>query len=120
MCIEERLPCPRCGHKRVGQHAKNVYVCFQCRNAWSTTFGGSTRPEVRLIDVLTQFQPHERARLIAYRGAVRFGLYTDWPVADMDETQIAGPPQSERKETPGSASSGWRSGRGRVTRELSP
>lgn len=77
MCIDERLPCPRCGHKRVAQEAMYVYVCFQCHNTWSTT-----RPEVRPVDVLAQFRPNERARLIAYRGAVRYGLYTDWPVAE--------------------------------------
>ena len=77
MCIENRLPCPRCGHKRFVQQAKDVYVCFQCRNTWS-----STQPENRAFDVLAQFQPHERARLIAYRGAVQCGLYTDWPVAE--------------------------------------
>jgi hypothetical protein len=32
-------------------------------------------------DVLVLFQPEERARLIAYRGAVQAGLYTDWPMA---------------------------------------
>jgi hypothetical protein len=81
MCIEERLPCPRCGHKRVVQRAKYVYVCFQCRDTWS-----STPPENRPVDVLAHFQPRERVRLIAYRGAVRCGFYTDWPVAKSDET----------------------------------
>jgi hypothetical protein len=32
-------------------------------------------------DVLVLFQPEERARLIAYRGAIQAGLYTDWPLA---------------------------------------
>jgi hypothetical protein len=100
MCIEERLPCPRCGHKRVFQQAKYVYVCFQCRSTWSTT-----REEIRPVDVLAQFQPHERARLIAYRGAVRCGLYTDWPVAEPDEPQIPGPSQTERREAARSAQS---------------
>jgi hypothetical protein len=92
MWIEERLPCPRCGHKRFVRPAKFVSVCFQCRTTWSST----TRSEIRRVDALAQFQPHERARLIAYRGAVRCGLYTDWPCAEPGETQTAGPSQSAR------------------------
>ena len=84
MWIEDRLPCPRCGHKRFVQRAKSVNVCFQCRNTWS-----NTPPEVRPVDFLAQFQPHERARLIAYRGAVECGLYTDWPVVEPDESHMA-------------------------------
>jgi DNA-directed RNA polymerase subunit RPC12/RpoP len=88
--IENRLPCPRCGHKRFVQQARYVYVCFQCHNTWS-----STRPDTRLDAVLAQFLPHELARLIAYRGVVQCGLYTDWPVTEADESQMAGPSQRE-------------------------
>lgn len=76
MRIEERNPCPQCGHKRVVQRGKSVYVCFQCRNYWS--IASSEAPP---RDVLVLFQPQERARLVAYRGAVQAGLYTDWPMA---------------------------------------
>jgi DNA-directed RNA polymerase subunit RPC12/RpoP len=89
MCIENRLPCPRCGHKRFVQRAKDAYVCFQCRNTWS-----STQLESHPVDVLAQFLPHERARMIAYRGAVQCGLYTDWPVAEPDVAQVVGPTRS--------------------------
>ena len=76
MRIEERTPCPRCGHKRVIQRGKAVYVCFQCRHYWSIA-----PPEIQPRDVLAQFSPRERARLLTYRRAVRAGLYTDWPAA---------------------------------------
>ena len=68
MRIEERNPCPQCGHRRVVQRGKSVYVCFQCRNYWS--MASSEAPP---RDVLVLFQP-ERARRVAYRGAIRVGL----------------------------------------------
>ncbi|MBV9323960.1 MAG: hypothetical protein JO352_09265 [Chloroflexi bacterium] len=73
MQIEERVPCPRCGFRRVIRHARNAYVCFQCRFGWSA---GAEPPPAREID---DGSPAERARLIAYRSAVRAGFYTDWP-----------------------------------------
>lgn len=65
MRIDQRLSCPHCGHPRVVQRAAGMYLCFQCRGNWGA-------------DPLASFLPEARARLVAYRAAVRAGLYTDW------------------------------------------
>jgi hypothetical protein len=71
MRIEQRVPCPRCGHARVVQRSMDSFVCFQCGNSW---FKGPTT-----VDPLGWCGPEQRARLVAYRDAVRAGVYTDWP-----------------------------------------
>ena len=81
MRIEECIPCPRCGQRRVVQHSRTAFLCFQCRHGWST---GPEGPRAHHNpadedDVLGMFPPHHRARLIAYRGAIRAGLFSDWP-----------------------------------------
>ena len=69
MRIDERTPCPRCGHARVVQRTRAAYLCFQCRYSWTVD---------RQAAPLLFFRPEEQARLIAYRGAIRAGLYSDW------------------------------------------
>jgi hypothetical protein len=86
MQIEERVPCPRCGFRRVIRHARKTYVCFQCRFGWSA---GSEHPPAR---EMYDWSAAERARLSAYRYAIRAGLYTDWPAE-------ASPPRFERRST---------------------
>lgn len=66
MRIDQRLSCPHCGHPKVVQRAAGLYLCFQCRGNWAT-------------DSIVSFSPAQRARLVAYREAIRAGLYTDWP-----------------------------------------
>ena len=44
--------------------------CFNCKYQW-------TRPERALAFSFTQ---KELERLLTYRGAVRAGIYSDWPV----------------------------------------
>ena len=73
MRIDERAPCPRCGHARVVQRSADSFICFQCRNTWCA--------EPTVVDPLGWCTRDERARLEAYRGAIRAGLYTDWPAA---------------------------------------
>ncbi len=75
MQIEERVPCPRCGFRRVIRRARHAYVCFQCRYGWSTD--SEHAPDPGQPD-LAQWTAPERARLLAYRAAIRAGLYTDW------------------------------------------
>jgi len=69
MRIDECTPCPRCGYSRVVQRSRAAYVCFQCRHSW--TIDPTLVPAV-------YFSLEECARLVAYRGAIRAGLYTDW------------------------------------------
>jgi len=78
MRIEERLPCPRCGQRRVLQHSRNLYVCFQCRHSWSIDTH-LPRPGMQPADPLSEFSLAQRLRLSAYRAAIQAGLYTDWP-----------------------------------------
>jgi DNA-directed RNA polymerase subunit RPC12/RpoP len=80
MRIEERMPCPRCGQRRVLHHSRTVYVCFQCRHSWSAETD-VPRPTVPPADPLSEFSPAQRLRLITYRAAIQAGLYTDWPTA---------------------------------------
>ena len=69
MRIDERTPCPRCGHPRVVQRTRAAYLCFQCHFAW-TVDPAVVRPMC--------FSAEELARLIVYRDAIRAGLYSDW------------------------------------------
>jgi hypothetical protein len=78
MRVEECLPCPRCGYRRVMQRGARAYFCFQCRYGWPVG------PQVdgywqAVVDPLSSFPPEMHARLIAYRGAILAGIYTDWP-----------------------------------------
>ena len=77
MRIHERQPCPRCGNKRILERARGVYVCFQCRYGWSTD--ADTAPSEPAGTELLAELPELRERLIAYRDAIRAGLFTDWP-----------------------------------------
>jgi DNA-directed RNA polymerase subunit RPC12/RpoP len=78
MRIEECVPCPRCGYRRVVQHGRTTYVCFQCRHSWSVE-PGAAPPRQRPADLLGGFSSEQRLRLTAYRAAIQVGLYTDWP-----------------------------------------
>ena len=71
MQMEERVPCPRCGFRRVIRHARKTYVCFQCRYGWSADTGHP--PE------MYAWSAPELARLTTYRLAIRAGFYSDWP-----------------------------------------
>jgi hypothetical protein len=73
MRIDERAPCPRCGYTRVVQRSADSFICFQCRNSWSIG------PVV--AEPLAWCSLEQRMRLETYRGAIRAGLYTDWPAA---------------------------------------
>jgi ribosomal protein L37AE/L43A len=73
MRIEERHPCPRCGQRRVVQRSRTAFMCFQCRYGWSLD-----APAPAQYDTPVFFLPHEWQRLIAYRAAIRAGLYSDW------------------------------------------
>ena len=78
MRIEECLPCPRCGYGRVVQRGPAAYFCFQCRYGWSV--GAQVRECGQTVaNPLSSFPPEVRLRLVAYRGAIQAGLYTDWP-----------------------------------------
>ncbi len=80
MRIEECVPCPQCGFKRVVQRGyDDAYFCFQCRHAWSSRDVADRHEREACHDPLDQFPRDMRARLIAYRGAIRAGVYTDWP-----------------------------------------
>jgi hypothetical protein len=106
MRIEECLPCPRCGYKRIVQLGRDAYVCFQCRYAWSTGHE-SDRLEGRTCDdLLEQFSPELRARLIAYRGAVRAGVYTDRPPAHRRRFQTSASQPAVPNSTPQPLTSG--------------
>jgi hypothetical protein len=78
MRVETSVPCPRCGFRRVVQRGQRAYVCFQCRYAWS--FGAEPPPQPppseRTLDAIPE---RLWPRLIAYRGAILAGVYTDWP-----------------------------------------
>jgi ribosomal protein L37AE/L43A len=80
MRIEERVPCPRCGQRRVVERSRNTYLCFQCRHGW--THDPSAQPPQEPV---VTFTLDELYRLIAYREAIRAGLYTDWPTRPSPE-----------------------------------
>ena len=65
MKIEERWPCPRCGHRRRVLWGARTYVCFNSR--FQT---GSPDGQPRVAD-------GELARLRLYRAAVAAGVYSD-------------------------------------------
>ncbi|HEY1296726.1 MAG TPA: hypothetical protein VGJ60_26915 [Chloroflexota bacterium] len=77
MQIEERIPCPRCGHGRVIQRARHAYLCFQCRFGWSA----DAEQARTTTEFLGWCPPSLRDRLVAYRAAIRAGLYSDWPAS---------------------------------------
>jgi len=65
--IEKRLPCPVCHNKCTIRSGADIERCFNCRHQW---------PRIKPKPVVI-FSDAEPRRLIAYRGAVRAGLYTD-------------------------------------------
>ena len=69
MKIEPR-PCPRCRNRRSAS-LFGVFHCFNCSYQWT----GAADDEAPF-----PFTPEELERLTAYRGAVRAGVYSDWPV----------------------------------------
>jgi hypothetical protein len=77
MTIQERR-CPRCAIRRTINLAHWGTFCFNCRLQWGTQ-GAAEVAAVEAPLARYQFTPAELARLEAYRGAVRAGLYTDWP-----------------------------------------
>jgi hypothetical protein len=91
MRIEECLPCPQCGFRRVVQRGPRAYVCFQCRHSWSEEIPAARR-ELAAGDLLVNFSIDQRALLNAYRAAIRAGLYTDWPPPGHPDYDGARPP----------------------------
>ena len=65
--IEERWPCAACHNKRTIRWGTDVEHCFNCRSQWPRL-----KPKPTAI-----FSDAEMQRLVAYRGAVRAGVYTD-------------------------------------------
>ena len=65
------VPCPRCAIKRTARVDAGWFICFNCRLQWGEH--APTPAAARL------FGATERARLEAYRAAVRAGLFSDWP-----------------------------------------
>jgi hypothetical protein len=69
-------PCPRCRIPRtVRTHGR--FLCFNCRYQWTSL------PSVALMtpgSLAYRFSFAELERLLVYRGAVRAGVYSDWPV----------------------------------------
>jgi ribosomal protein L37AE/L43A len=71
--IQERR-CPACGNRRTVRVGRSsMSFCFNCRTQWS---GGASAQPTRSVD--GSLTAAEHARLEAYRGAVRAGLYRDW------------------------------------------
>jgi ribosomal protein L37AE/L43A len=71
MRIEQRVPCPRCGHGRVVQRSRETYICFQCRHTWGHL--------VETHDVLRGWPAELRERMQIYKRAVAEGFYSDYP-----------------------------------------
>ena len=69
MTIQQQS-CPRC-HIRRTVKLYGLSHCFNCQYQWSKKFDG-TLPY--------PFTERELERLLIYRGAVRAGIYSDWPV----------------------------------------
>ena len=67
MMIQQQA-CPRCHIRRTAK-LFGVLHCFNCRY-----------PSTNLDFVAYPFTARELARLLSYRGAIRAGLYSDWPV----------------------------------------
>jgi hypothetical protein len=65
--IEAHWPCAACHNKRTIRWGAYVEHCFNCQYQWPRL---KPRPTVIFSDT-------EVLRLIAYRGAVRAGVYTD-------------------------------------------
>ena len=67
--IIQHLRCPRC-HIRRTVKLYGLSHCFNCQYQWA-------HRECRVSFPFTQ---RELERLMTYRGAVRAGIYSDWPV----------------------------------------
>jgi hypothetical protein len=69
--IIQEARCPRCGIRRTARLARSSRaLCFNCRLIW-----GPGRAPVLPPGVAYPFTAAELARLRAYRGAIRAGLY---------------------------------------------
>ena len=68
MIIQDQR-CPRCHIKRTVQLYR-LNHCFNCQYQWAR----------RECPVSYPFTQRELERLMTYRGAVRAGIYSDWPV----------------------------------------
>ena len=71
MFIDQRWPCAACHNKRTIRWGEEVVHCFNCRYQWPRL---KPKREPPLAEI---FSAAELRRLIAYRGAVRAGLFTD-------------------------------------------
>ena len=61
--------CPRCQIRRTVKLYR-FHHCFNCRYQWA-----------KLDSILGYpFTQRELERLLTYRGAVKAGIYSDWPV----------------------------------------
>jgi hypothetical protein len=71
--IQEQL-CPRCGIRRTVrlQHTR-LSFCFNCRFTWGS--GPLWVPDALAVEY--PFTAAELERLVAYRAAIRAGLYHD-------------------------------------------
>jgi hypothetical protein len=77
LIIEPRA-CPRCGIRRTARlYRRAISHCFNCRWQWEwSAFAESQLAAPPRADY--SFSTQEVARLKAYRGAIRRGLYSDW------------------------------------------
>ncbi len=67
-------PCPRCRNRRSAR-LFGVFHCFNCNHQWTGASDAAALPVQPF-----PFSQDELRRLSAYRGAVRAGVYSDWPV----------------------------------------